>query len=138
MVSEPPLTATVPALVTFPVPPSTEKLVPAILDAPRLIPVTICELDRSIPVVIAPPPEDVIAMPVGSVLDVALLSICKSWFGTVDEAPSARERTVEPVEPFAVVTLKLESVVVSAKVKAISRLSVVLMVLPLLYADCKV
>ena len=44
---------------------------------------------------------------------------------------------LEPVEPFAVVTVKFESVVVSAKVKAMSRAFVVAIVLPLVYADCK-
>ena len=44
---------------------------------------------------------------------------------------------VEPVEPLAVVIEKLESVDVSAKVKAISRLLVVVIVLPLLYAVCR-
>jgi len=55
----------------------------------------------------------------------------------VDEAPSASERTVDPVEPLAVVILKLESFTVSARLKAISLASVVVMVLPPLYAACR-
>ena len=42
-----------------------------------------------------------------------------------------------PVEPLAVVTVKLESVVVSFNVKAISLLSFVVIVLPPLYAFCQ-
>jgi len=47
-------------------------------------------------------------------------------------APAARAKTLEPVEPLAVVTVKFDSVAVSAKVNARSRLSVVVVVLPLL------
>ncbi len=52
--------------------------------------------------------------------------------------PSARANCEYPLDPAAVVTVKLESVVVSAKVKEISLASVVVIVFPPLYAFCSV
>ena len=52
-------------------------------------------------------------------------------------APAARAKRLSPVDPFAVVTVKLESVVVSARLKAMLSLSLVVIVFPPLYAFCK-
>ena len=130
VVSDPPLKAPLPAEVTLPVPPATEKLVPVISLAPSAIALPISGSETSIAVVIAPPPEEVILRAVGKVRSVSLLSISTSWVGAVALTPSASAKIVELVEPLAVVTVKLESVLVSAKVKEISRASVVTIVLP--------
>ena len=116
VVIEPPLIAAEPAEVMLPFEPFTLKFVPLMSLAPneRAVPMAVAETSSA--VVIAPPPEEVILIPAGRVLVVALLSSKSNWFGTVEEAPSARERMVETVEPLAVVMVKLESVVVSANV----------------------
>ena len=58
------------------------------------------------------------------------MSIWISWLGTEELAPAPREKIVEPVEPLAVVTVKLDEVAVFANVKAISRLLLVVIVFP--------
>ena len=150
VVSEPPLAARlpldvilpvanrVPLVEIFPLEPVIEKLEPTKLEAPRAIPVVMCESVKSIPVVMVPPPVDVIFNPAGNVFEAFALSIWISWFGTAVLEPEARENKLSPVEPFAVVTVKLEAVDVFASVKSILSLLFVVMVLPLLYAVCKV
>jgi len=86
----------------------------------------------------APPPEEVIAIPAGKVLEALALLIWINWFGTEALAPAPREKILEPVEPLAVVTEKFESVAVSARVKEILLLLFVVIVLPPLYAVCSV
>src|SRR5579863_3908358 len=71
VVMEPPLTATVPAVVILPLEPVIEKFVALTFPAQSERALTMCESERSIPVVIAPPPVEVIARPVGRVLEVA-------------------------------------------------------------------
>ena len=124
-----PVATIVPFVEILPDVPVIEKLPPTRFELPSAMPVTIFESVRSIPVVIGPPPEDETRIPVGNVF-VLPLSICRSWFGTVEDPPPAKERIVDPVEPFAVVIVKLDAVAVSARVNAISLALVVVIVLP--------
>ena len=57
--------------------------------------------------------------------------------GSAVPDPSALVNSMSPVDPVAVVTVNLESVDVSARVNAMSRASVVVMVLPASYDACK-
>src|SRR5258708_6740139 len=134
VVIEPPLSAKLPALVMLPLVPFTEKLVPETSFAPKAIAVPIDASERSMAVPIPPPPEDDILTPTGRLRAAAALSTRMSSFGSAVPAPSALMNFVSPVEPVAVVTVKLESVAVSVKEKARSRLLVVAIVLPALYA----
>src|SRR5579884_1713018 len=134
----PPLTATFPAVVLLPEDPVMEKLVAETLVAPRAKEVSIVEDDRSKAVVTWPPEVPATLKATGRALSTSLFWIRTSSLGSATPAPSALENLVSPVEPVAVVIVRLESVAVSAKVKARSRLLVVVMVLPPLYADCKV
>src|SRR5258708_18567662 len=86
VVREPPLAAIVPELVMFPVavtvpevvmlpvPPAIEKLVAVTSFEPRDKALTRAASERSMPLVIAPPPEEVTAIPDGRVLEAFLLS----------------------------------------------------------------
>jgi len=130
VVRAPPLSAKLPAEEILPVVPVTEKLVPEILPVANVIALTIAGSERSRALVMAPPPDEVILIPAARVLEALALSTRINWLGVVALAPAARENLLKPVEPLAVVTLKLESVAVSAKVKAISLLFVVEIVLP--------
>ena len=134
----PPFRARLPADVIFPFDPVTEKLVPAILEAPREMPVAILASDTSIPVVNPPPPDEVILRPVGTVCVADWLSINTSWLGLVPVVPAALTKAEYPVDPSAVVTTKLELVAVAARVNAISLELLVVIVLPPLYAVCRV
>src|SRR5579863_4890323 len=64
VVSEPPLSLILPAVVISPVEPVIEKLVPRIFPVPTDKALVILPPERSIPVVI-PPPEDEIVKPTG-------------------------------------------------------------------------
>src|SRR5579884_2826505 len=75
VVTSPPLTATSPAVVMSPVDPAIEKLVAVTSLAPSDRALTIPASDRSIPLVIGPPPEVVTLRPAAKVLVLALLSI---------------------------------------------------------------
>jgi len=74
VVNEPPFNAAFPLLVISPLVPLTEKLVPVILPVPIAIALTILGSDRSSAVVIAPPPEEIILIPAGKVLEAFWLS----------------------------------------------------------------
>src|SRR5256885_6072672 len=71
VVIDPPLIARLPAVVISPLAPVIEKLVAVTSLAPRERAFTIAASERSRPIVIAPPPDEVIASPVGSVFDTA-------------------------------------------------------------------
>ena len=64
------MTATLPAVVILPVEPVMVKWVAVILPVPMRRALTILGLERSIALVIWPPPVDVIARAVGRVFDV--------------------------------------------------------------------
>ena len=74
----PPFTATLPSVVISPVAPVKEKWVAVMLPAPRLSALTMCASDRSIPLVIVPPPVEVTAIPAGKVLEALPLSTLMS------------------------------------------------------------
>jgi len=61
---------------------------------------------------------------------VSLFLTKTNWAGGEALEPSLKDKVVKPAPPAAVATVKLESVAVSAKVKAMSLASVVVMVLP--------
>src|SRR5882672_9946508 len=74
VVSEPPFTAILPAVVMLPVAPAIEKLVAVTSFAPSESALTIVASERSSALVIAPPPVEVTLIPDGRVLDAFLLS----------------------------------------------------------------
>src|SRR5258708_35525295 len=74
VVMDPPLSVKFPALVILPLVPLTEKLVPAISLVPIDMAFTKALSVRSMPLVIAPPPEEVTLIPAGRVLEAFLLS----------------------------------------------------------------
>lgn len=130
----PVLTAKVPSVEMSPVDPVKLNFEAVMFVAPRASPVVMEESETSRAVVMPPPPVEAILIPVATDLLVSALSIKINWDGSATPAPSALVKEVNPVEPSAVVTVKLESVVVSARVKERLRPSEVVMVLPLLYA----
>ena len=138
VVKDPPFTATFPEVVILPLEPVIVKLVPTTLFVPRAMAVAILAPDKSIPVVNPPPPDEVILRPVGTVCVADWLSINTSWLGLVPVVPAALTNALYPVDPSAVVTTKLELVAVAARVNAISLELLVVIVLPLLYAFCRV
>lgn len=89
VVIDPPLTATFPAVATLPLLPVIVKLVPTTLFAPSASAVTIVGLERSIPVVNPPPPDEVILSAVGTVCVADWLSISTNWLGLVALLPGA-------------------------------------------------
>ena len=129
VVKSPPLTAMSPAVVIRPDEPVTEKLVAVMSLAPSDRAFPICSSDKSMPVVMVPA-SDWIRIPAGKASVVSRFSISSSWEGGVVLAPSERDRYVYPVDPAAVLMANRESVVVSARVKAMFLASVVVMVLP--------
>ena len=124
-----PVAVMVPAVVILPFEPLIEKLVAMTSFAPRERAVTIAGSERSRALVIAPPAEVTLIPAVRASL-VSWLETSTSCAGEEVLVPSASAKTEEPVAPAAVVTEKLLSVVVLARVNAISRASVVVMVLP--------
>lgn len=125
----PPFTAMSPPVVIFPLLPVIEKFVAVMLLAPRDKALFISVSERSRALVI-PPAADCILIPAVTARSKSKLSIRISWVGSVVPVPLARVKEEYPVEPSAVVIVNLESVAVSVRVKAMSLLSVVAMVLP--------
>ena len=103
---------------------------PVMSFGPNAMAVTILGVETSIAVVIPPPPEEVILRAVGKTLSASTLSINTNWVGSEVPVPLALLKAIYPVESSAVVTVKLESTAVLAKVKAISLEVVVVMVFP--------
>ena len=132
-----PLAVTAPEVVMSPVEPVIEKLLAATSFAPKLNALTISESDKSIPLVI-PPAADCTFIPAATASLVSKLLTETNWEGALLLEPFAKANELYAPDPAAVVTVKLESVAVSARVKAISRASVVVIVLPPLYAVCRV
>ena len=130
--SVPPFTATFPDVVILPEVPVIEKFVPIMLPVPTDSAFVIFPPERSIPVVIPPPPDEEIFNPTGNAKLVLALSSSTNSFGFAVPEPSALMNFVSPVEPVAVVTVKFELVVVLANVKAISLLLFVVIVFPAL------
>ncbi len=104
--------------------------------SPKSIAFTMFASERSIAVVISPPVTPAIRKPTGSARSVSWFSIKTNCAGSFVPTPSARMNAEPPVEPVAVVIVKLASVVVLDNVNAISRASVVAIVFPPLYAAC--
>jgi len=127
--SVPPFTATFPDVVILPEVPVIEKFVPIMLPVPTDSAFVIFPPERSIPVVIPPPPDEILKA-VGSTRIVSALLISTSSFGSAVPEPACLMNFVSPVDPVVVVTIKFEAVAVLAKVNAISLLLVVVMALP--------
>lgn len=137
VVMSPPLTATSPAVVIFPAAPVIDQLFPDRSFNPLDNAVTISASDRSMAVVISPA-ADWILIPAGRASFTSRFSINSSCAGGVGLLPSRSDSLVNDPDPDAVCTSKLASVAVSDNVNPISLPSVVTMVLPPVYALCRV
>lgn len=125
-----PFKAKSPEVVMSPVPPVIEKLVAVTFPEPRAKALVMLESERSIAVVTAPPLTPATLIPTGRLRSVSRFLTKTNSLGSAVPEPSALWNLVSEVEPVAVVTVKLESVAVSSKVKARSRLLAVVIVLP--------
>lgn len=124
------LTARVPLVVILPLEPFRLKWVAAMLFAPKSMAVVMLASERSRAVVTFPPLTPAIFKPTGRAVWVFRFWIRTNSLGLLLAVPSALKNWVSPVEFAAVVITKFESMAVSAKVKEIFRLLVVVMVFP--------
>ena len=125
----PPFTATFPLVEISPEVPLMLKFVARTLPVPSDKALVIFAPEMSIAVVM-PPVADEILKAVGKAWSVSALLINTNSLGSSVPLPSALTNLDSPVDPVAVVTVKLELVEVLSRVKEMSLLLVVVMVLP--------